>query len=343
LIDMHHNMSFRERHVYHSKKALAVALTRAFEKRGDGRVGLIRSLVGQPALAQVTDMWFSPGPQSCKFMACAVLPRVEKDELNDEEWLKDDVAPNYNGTGVPLSADQNSTPLGRESGLDGIEDLKYVDLELEEIARDAEPRTGDTPEEETERLCRAYQRMYIKRGQRQALKSLSNNMKSLSSLVAWMACKSLNKFTTLQMVVQYAARKPFTYVDVASGETMEVEPFFCSCLVVSNLTEGSPAVFKWKQTFLKDAANLDEINDTIREWKEAIYDYHDANELAAPTHVAFIPDTHHYRGCNFLLVYTLVDYAAASRRKEVQILDRVCRITAVVNRRMKLWQCPTSF
>jgi hypothetical protein len=119
-----------------------------------------------------------------------------------------------------------------------------------------------------------------------------------------MACKILNKFTTLRMVVQYAARKPFTYIDVASGASVEVEFYYCSRLVCSNFTNESPDVFQWKQTFLKSSANQEEIDYEIQEWKEAILDYLDEKELPTPSHIEFIPDTRHKRGNNFLLVFS---------------------------------------
>jgi hypothetical protein len=336
LVDMHHNMSFREGHMYQKKKALALALTRAFEKKGDGRVNQIRGLVGPPVLAQVCEKWFSPGPEACEFMPCSQLHAVEENHQDDMSWLEEDETPTHTPTGVPLDGCARGSTLGSDFGLDGIEDLELLDPEAEEIAKDAEPHVGDTPEDAIKCQCDAYRRLYIKQGQRQALKSMSNTMKPLSSLVAWMACKSLNKYTTLRMVVQYAARKPFAYTDVASGVSVEVESYYCSRLVCSNFSKESPDVFQWKQAFLKSSANQEEIDYETQQWKEAILDYLDDKELPTPSHIEFIANTRHKRGNNFLLVFSSVEYAASVRMEEVDLLACECRVTAVVNRRMKL-------
>ncbi|GAQ85533.1 hypothetical protein KFL_002400050 [Klebsormidium nitens] len=255
-------------------------------------------------------------------------PTAEDDGL---AWIDEDASTE---AVEPVAEDGD---LGTSFGLDGINDFEILDDETAEILRDAEPNSGEASDDANKRLCEAYRRLYTKHGQRMALKNLRNTMMPLSRLIAWIACKSLSQYTTMRTIVQFAARKPFSYTDCASGEWREVETFLCARLIVAVYSDASPDIFKWsKLKFLEDPDNQELVDQTVRDWKEAVFDHFAFHELAPPVHIALISDTRHCRGNNFLLVFRAVDHAVSARSDSLEIGDCLLRITAVVNRRMRL-------
>jgi hypothetical protein len=83
-------------------------------------------------------------------MSCSELHCVEEDN-DDTSWLGEDGDPMHTPTGVPVDQTAMCPPLGTDFGLDGIKDLEFLDPAAQEIAKDAEPQVGDTPEDAIKR------------------------------------------------------------------------------------------------------------------------------------------------------------------------------------------------